>query len=107
MKINVTTQYGIKLLKFLATKDTHTTLKSFTEVTGLSLSLTEQVARKLRVSGLVTVKRGPGGGLTIAQPIETISLLDVEYAVGGKKQERETHEVKFNSYISKLMIAEL
>ena len=41
------------------------------------------MARDLRRAGLVTGKRGPGGGYVLARPAEEISLREVVEAVEG------------------------
>ena len=43
----------------------------------------EQIFRRLRRADLVTSKRGPGGGYTLARPAREISLRDVVEAVEG------------------------
>lgn len=43
----------------------------------------EQIFQKLRRAGLVTSKRGPGGGYQLARPPEAIDLSDVVRAVQG------------------------
>jgi Rrf2 family protein len=43
----------------------------------------EQIFQKLRRAGLVTSKRGPGGGYRLARRPEQISLCDVVRAVQG------------------------
>jgi len=44
----------------------------------------EQIFQKLRRAGLVTSKRGPGGGYQLSRSPETISLADIVYAVQGQ-----------------------
>jgi len=43
----------------------------------------EQIFQRLRRAGLVTSKRGPGGGYTLSRPPERITLRDVVEAVEG------------------------
>ncbi|MGE4650263.1 MAG: Rrf2 family transcriptional regulator [Myxococcota bacterium] len=43
----------------------------------------EQIFQQLRRAGLVTSKRGPGGGYVLARPAEQILLRDVIEAVEG------------------------
>ena len=43
----------------------------------------EQIFRRLRRAGLVTSKRGPGGGYTLARPAREITLRDVVEAGEG------------------------
>jgi Rrf2 family protein len=43
----------------------------------------EQIFQRLRRAGLVTSKRGPGGGYRLGRPAEEITLADVAVAVDG------------------------
>lgn len=43
----------------------------------------EQIFRRLRQAALVTSKRGPGGGYTLARPASSITLREVLEAVEG------------------------
>jgi Rrf2 family protein len=44
---------------------------------GLSRSFFEQVLRKLRVAGLIKIRKGPGNGAKLNKPLNCISLADV------------------------------
>jgi len=48
----------------------------------------EQIFQRLRKSGLVISKRGPGGGYTLARPPGEISLRDIVEAVEGRATAR-------------------
>jgi Rrf2 family iron-sulfur cluster assembly transcriptional regulator len=52
----------------------------------------EQIFQRLRQAGLVTGKRGPGGGYTLTRPPEEISLRDVVEAIEGSLTERERRD---------------
>lgn len=47
----------------------------------------EQIFQRLRRAGLVTGKRGPGGGYTLARPPSEINLRDVVEALEGPAAE--------------------
>jgi Rrf2 family transcriptional regulator, iron-sulfur cluster assembly transcription factor len=51
---------------------------------GVPIRYLEQLFQRLRRAGLVTSKRGPGGGYVLARPPEQISLADVVRAVQGE-----------------------
>jgi Rrf2 family transcriptional regulator, iron-sulfur cluster assembly transcription factor len=57
------------------------TLAGISERQGISLSYLEQLFGKLRRHELVASVRGPGGGYTLAKPMETVSVADVIIAV--------------------------
>jgi Rrf2 family transcriptional regulator, iron-sulfur cluster assembly transcription factor len=53
------------------------------EETGLSHPALEQVIHFLDLAGLLTVPRGPAGGVRLARPPSRISLLEVVKAIDG------------------------
>lgn len=57
------------------------TLSGIAERQNISLSYLEQLFGKLRRKALVASTRGPGGGYTLAQPMEAISVADIICAV--------------------------
>jgi Rrf2 family iron-sulfur cluster assembly transcriptional regulator len=57
------------------------TLAGISERQGISLSYLEQLFGKLRRHELVASVRGPGGGYTLAKPMEVVSVADVIIAV--------------------------
>jgi len=57
------------------------TLAGIAERQNISLSYLEQLFGKLRRSALVSSTRGPGGGYTLAKPVEAISVADIICAV--------------------------
>jgi Rrf2 family iron-sulfur cluster assembly transcriptional regulator len=76
------------------------TLAGISERQDISLSYLEQLFGKLRRHNLVDSVRGPGGGYTLAKPLETVSVADIIRAVdepidatqcGGKENCHEEH----------------
>jgi Rrf2 family transcriptional regulator, iron-sulfur cluster assembly transcription factor len=76
------------------------TLAGISERQDISLSYLEQLFGKLRRHNLVDSVRGPGGGYTLAKPLETVSVADIIRAVdepidatqcGGKENCHEDH----------------
>lgn len=59
-------QYAILFLAYLARNEGKGTVPKAAEHLGISVHFLEQIARKLRIGGLVTSSRGPGGGYTAA-----------------------------------------
>ena len=64
MRINRHGQYAL-LLTFYLCRSGQTNLKAVSENLGLSLAFLEQVARKLRIAGVIKSVRGPGGGYSL------------------------------------------
>jgi Rrf2 family transcriptional regulator, iron-sulfur cluster assembly transcription factor len=59
----------------------------------ISLSYLEQLFSKLRLKGLVTSLRGPGGGYTLARQIDGITVADILYAVeDASPKEKQSHD---------------
>ncbi len=50
---------------------------------GLSPASLAQILHRLRKSGLVTARRGPAGGVSLARPPEGITVLEVIRAIDG------------------------
>lgn len=58
---------------------------------GTSLSYLEQLFSALRRAGLVDSTRGPGGGYTLARPLEQISVAEIIVAVENLKADDLPH----------------
>jgi Rrf2 family iron-sulfur cluster assembly transcriptional regulator len=76
------------------------TLAGISERQDISLSYLEQLFGKLRRHSLVDSVRGPGGGYTLAKPLDSVSVADIIRAVdepidatqcGGKENCRDEH----------------
>ena len=50
---------------------------------GIPTRYLEQIFQRLRRAGLITAKRGPGGGYVLAQEAAAVSLADIIEAVEG------------------------
>ena len=103
------------------------TLAGISERQDISLSYLEQLFGKLRRHHLVDSVRGPGGGYTLAKPLDTVSVADIIRAVdepvdatqcGGKENCHEdqrcmTHDLwvslnhKIYEYLDSVTLAEL
>ena len=49
---------------------------------GISSAYLEQLVRRLKLAGLLTSQRGPGGGYVLARTAEEISISEIVSAVG-------------------------
>jgi Rrf2 family iron-sulfur cluster assembly transcriptional regulator len=103
------------------------TLAGISERQDISLSYLEQLFGKLRRHHLVDSVRGPGGGYTLAKPLDTVSVADIIRAVdepidatqcGGKENCHEDHRCmthdlwvslnqKIYDYLDSVTLAEL
>ena len=103
------------------------TLAGISERQDISLSYLEQLFGKLRRHQLVDSVRGPGGGYTLAKPLDTVSVADIIRAVdkpvdatqcGGKENCHDEHRCmthdlwtslnkKIYEYLDSVTLAEL
>jgi len=60
----------------------------------ISLSYLEQMFSKLRAEGLVVSTRGPGGGYTLGQRTDAITVADIISAVEDAPQKTSTTELE-------------
>jgi Rrf2 family iron-sulfur cluster assembly transcriptional regulator len=111
----------------LRNSDGPVNLSGISERQKISLSYLEQLFGRLRRCSLVDSVRGPGGGYTLARPVEQITVADIIRAVdetidatqcGGKENCHDedrcmTHELwstlntKMYDYLSSVALSEL
>ena len=72
MRLNVHTDYALRILMFLSAKQAQASVDEIATAYGISRNHLMKVSQKLTELGYVTTKRGRGGGLTLAQAPETI-----------------------------------
>lgn len=82
MKINKKLELGIKAVSALKTKSGPTRTADLATEIGTTVNFLEQIMRNLRRAGIVTVKRGPGGGHVIAADQTNVNAYQVATAVG-------------------------
>jgi Rrf2 family nitric oxide-sensitive transcriptional repressor len=78
VRLTVYTDYALRLLMYLALKDSR--LATISEVAasyGISKNHLMKVAHQLGVAGYIETVRGRSGGLRLAQPVESIRLGEV------------------------------
>lgn len=90
MKLNRKLEIALKALDILKTKRGHTRTEDMVVEADTTIHLLEHVMRELRIAGIVTVKRGPGGGYTL-NTAGDFSAYHVAMAVG-----RDFGELKFD-----------
>ena len=74
-------QYAIQALLCLA-KMGDGTVTEIADNTGVAVASLYQLVSPLKTAGLIKTKRGPGGGLELARPLDEITLLSVLESVG-------------------------
>ena len=83
MKLNKKLEIGINAVNILKTKTTATRTSDLALEIGTTVNFLEQIMRNLRTAGIVTVKRGPGGGYSLnRETFGNVTALDVANAVG-------------------------
>lgn len=65
MKLNKKVELGIKALNALKNRPNPTRTVDIASEVGTTVNFLEQIMRNLRRAGIVTVKRGPGGGYSL------------------------------------------
>lgn len=82
MKLNKKLEIGMSVITLLKGKTTPVRVVDMAPLVGTTTHFLEQIMRDLRNAGLVTVKRGPGGGYTVANTGTEVTALVVASAVG-------------------------
>lgn len=84
MPINWRTDYGIRLSFELARCDhgTRATVRQLSEAADVPYDYARTIVRDLVAGGVLNSRRGVGGGVQFARPIDEITLLDIFRALG-------------------------
>ena len=85
MKVSTRGDYAARALLSLALHESErpTSVKEIAERTGLPQPYLEQILLAVKGAGLVTSKRGVGGGYVLARPPSEITLAQILAAVDG------------------------
>jgi Rrf2 family protein len=81
MKLNKKLEIGINAVTALRTRDGFVRTADIAKEIGTTVNFLEQIMRNLRTGGLVTVKRGPGGGYSLNKDSD-LTAYSVAKAVG-------------------------
>lgn len=81
MKVNKKLVLGIKAVEALKNSEMSVRTQDLAVSIGTTIHFLEQVMRNLRQAGIVTVKRGPGGGYMLAKDVK-VTAYSVAKAVG-------------------------
>jgi Rrf2 family protein len=85
MRISRTTEYGLAAVVFVAQncKDGRVMSKKISAAYNLPTEYLLQVMQQLVKSGILTSKKGPNGGFSLARPATEITMLEVLEAIDG------------------------
>lgn len=81
MKLNKKVELGINAVNALKKYETPVRISDIATEVGTTVNFLAQIMRNLRNAGIVTVKRGPGGGYLLAKDT-TVTAYSVAKAVG-------------------------
>lgn len=85
MRITTKGRYGLRAVLALASTSTDNmpvSIKTISELEGISAEFLEQIFFRLRKAGLIASVRGPSGGFFFAKSLEDITLKDIIDASG-------------------------
>ncbi len=83
MKINLETDYAVRIVQCLADTGKRLDANAISEKTGVTQRFSLKILRKLATQGLVKSYKGVGGGYELALPPEQITLLQVMEIIEG------------------------
>jgi Rrf2 family iron-sulfur cluster assembly transcriptional regulator len=94
MKLSAKGRYAIKALVNIATNNSKTpkTLLEISKYQGISLSYLEQLFSLLRKHNLVSGVRGPGGGYTLNDNPDNITIASIIKAINPEHVSQVNHE---------------
>ena len=77
MQLNLTTDYAIRIVLYLAIKKTSVSSKEISQSLGVPSAYVLKITRRLAEAGLVSASVGMRGGISLGREPEAISLLDI------------------------------
>ncbi len=85
MRISRTVEYGLSAAVFIAQncEDGLVMAKKISEAYDFPLAYLLQVMLQLVRAGILTSKKGPGGGFNLARPAKEITMLEIIEAIDG------------------------
>lgn len=107
--ITAKVQYALTLLRDVRDKadGRPTKLKVVAQAHQLDLNFLEQVARSLRIAGVLRSVRGPGGGYIASRELVGMTLLEVMDAVDAAKQLKHAVPSESGTQFNQAVHAEL
>ena len=77
MRLNLHTDYALRLLMFLAVKQQQASIDEIAKAYGISRNHLMKVGQRLTELGYVEARRGRGGGMALARAPESINVGEV------------------------------
>ena len=77
MQLNISTDYAIRIVYYLALKGDTATSSEISGQMGIPQSVIATLATPLQKAGLLSTQRGAGGGFTLSRRPEDISLHEI------------------------------
>jgi len=74
MQLNVTTDYGVRIVVYLAQVDGLATRQEISQAMGIPISSMSAITKNLQKDGLIMEKRGRTGGFKLAKSPDEITL---------------------------------
>jgi Rrf2 family nitric oxide-sensitive transcriptional repressor len=74
MRLNLHTDYALRLLMFLAVKQQQASIDEIAKAYGISRNHLMKVGQRLTELGFVNARRGRGGGLTLSRSPQSINV---------------------------------
>lgn len=105
MNLNSRTQYAIVILRELKANDASNSgalkLEAISSIHKISLHFLEQVARDLRLAGIIASRKGPGGGYFLASS-KPVSLMDVINAVSKTEVKCSIEQSSLKDFVNQV-----
>ena len=76
MQLNITTDYAIRIVLFVALAG-RTSAPEIAPAMGIPLNYVRRVARQMRDANILRAEQGAGGGYTLARKPEGITRFDI------------------------------
>jgi len=77
MQLNVTTDYAIRIVLYLAIKQRVVNSNEIANAMGIPPTYIMKITRTLKNAGILSERRGVGGGFVLSKAPEQLTLLDI------------------------------
>lgn len=91
MKLNKKLEIGVNVVSVLKRRGVYTKAADIAAEVGTTVPFLSQIMRELRTAGIVSVKRGKGGGYLVASD-KSVTAYEVANAVGRELSFVETDD---------------